>query len=139
MDEHQFDRKKRFTPWIKLLEIVVLGFADLGDLTTFRHLSGMERSYKDACLSLMAAFLGENREEICRNLNQYCNIAPEDIRVYALGNTPPNVFSILHVTVESLIQDYVCPSICDLLISAKFDIGHGGEIPWPPEWFPFSV
>jgi hypothetical protein len=87
----------------------------------------------------MFDLLREKRQGLHSILEDYCDVASDDISVYARGQKPPNVFSILHLTMESMIVDYVCPSICALLISAKFDNGNGGKGSWRSNWILVSV
>jgi hypothetical protein len=87
MDDQELESKKRFTPWIILLEILVLNFAERGSLVTFANVGGMKKWRKDACLSLMADLLRENRQELYKRVEKYCNVAPDEIRVYAHGHS----------------------------------------------------
>jgi hypothetical protein len=43
MDDQELESKKRFTPWIILLEILVLNFAERGSLVTFANVGGMNK------------------------------------------------------------------------------------------------
>ena len=111
MDDQESDLKKRFTPWIKLMEKIVLGFADRGKLQSFSNLGETKSTHQDSCLAFTTYLLRRDREELCDRLEKYCTVTPESISVYAHGRTPPNVFSILHLTVESLMRAYVCLSL----------------------------
>jgi hypothetical protein len=99
--------KKAYTPLIILSERMVLGYADNGDVGRFVTLGELSPERKNGYLWFMTTLLRDKQEDVHKSLRQYCPITAENISVYAHGRTPLNVFSILHLTVESLMIDYV--------------------------------
>jgi hypothetical protein len=48
MDDQELNCRKRFTPWIILLEIMMFGFGDDGTLRLFSPVGGVKRRHKEA-------------------------------------------------------------------------------------------
>jgi len=109
IDHEVVDVKKRLTPWLVLLEKMVLGFADKGLLVSFAHLAAMGRTHREAGWMFVVDQLRESRAEMCASLQEYCDVTPENICVYSSGQRTPNVFSFLHLTVDSLVECHVRP------------------------------
>jgi hypothetical protein len=109
LGNQELDPKRRFTPFIVLLERVVLDFADRGEAFKQRTLDGCNvSSQKESYWLFIADLLRRHDEELQKEVRD-CNVTPDNINVYAGGDRIPNVLSFLHLTYEILRNQNVCP------------------------------
>jgi hypothetical protein len=108
MDEQVSDPKKRFTPLIVLCERMLFAFADIDSFGSFSDMDKAKTATGGQWWRIMDDWMDENRVELER-LQAHCKITPENVQVYARGKTIPNVFSWLHLEIESLMVEFVCP------------------------------
>jgi hypothetical protein len=136
LGSQESDSKRRFTPFTILLERIVLCFGDRGRAFRQKHSNAKVGLEKDTYWLFLADLLRNNEEGLQKGLRD-CNVTPENINVYAGRQGTPNVLSCLHLTYESLKEEYVCQPVWIFLIPAKIDPIKGGESTRSPIWVLF--
>jgi hypothetical protein len=106
----------RFTPLLICMERMWLAFADRGFLGTFSNLGGKGQSHKQACWRFLSDLMQKHHEAFWRCNESYYSVKAENVQLYTgVGRDGlqriPNIFSLFHLTIETLRDDHVCPPV----------------------------
>jgi len=104
--------RKRYLPALKLMSNMFWEYAEVEGFACLANLGGLGDESRKFLIDKIVQLIRENEDEVLESAEKhYEGVDERNVHVYAGVEHPPNVFSMFHLTTQTLCQEYVLPTV----------------------------